>query len=204
MQVRNRLLQRAHLGRRDTGLPAYQQGLKVLGTPLGTNEFVAVHLHTLSAQHRIFLELLSILLDLQVAVPSSTIHPPCRPASPHCRVCCGRSVLHCLALVLQVRAAPQDPLPNLAQRRARRAPIRPAGRGIPYSGLLSESHSNACFVFEMQGLAYKLGMTAKSWTMQDLYHAVANLVATLSTLDPIGCYVSTHARVAFRRSCGVS
>ena len=58
MQVRNRLLQRAHLGRRDTDLPAYQQGLKVLGTPLGTNEFVAVHLHTLSAQHRIFLELL--------------------------------------------------------------------------------------------------------------------------------------------------
>ena len=27
----------------NTDLPAYQQGLKVLGTPLGTNEFVAVH-----------------------------------------------------------------------------------------------------------------------------------------------------------------
>ena len=80
-------------------------------------------------------------------------------------------MLHCLALVLQVRVAPEDPLPNLAQRRARRAPIRLACRGIPYSALLSESHSNACFVFEMQGLAYKLGMTAKSCTMQDLYHA---------------------------------
>ena len=90
------------------------------------------------------------------------------------------------------------------QRALRQIDSSAACRGIPYAALLSESHPNACFVFQMQGLAYKLGMTAKSWTMQDLYHAVANLVATLSTLDPIVCYVSTHARVAFRRSCGVS
>eukprot|EP00439_Symbiodinium_sp_Y106_P028817 s3110_g3.t1 len=47
--------------------PGSQQGLKVLGTPLGTDEFVAAHLHTLSVQHRPFLELVPTLPDLQVA-----------------------------------------------------------------------------------------------------------------------------------------
>ena len=56
-----------HIWVGDTNLPAYQQSLKVLGTPLGTDEFVAAHLHTLSAQHRTFLELLPTLPDLQVA-----------------------------------------------------------------------------------------------------------------------------------------
>ena len=57
------------------------------------------------------------------------------------------------------------------QRAFRQIDSSAACRRLPYAALLSECHSNVCFVFEMQGLAYKLGMTAKSWSMQDLYHA---------------------------------
>ena len=47
-----------------------------------------------------------------------------------------------------------------------------ACRGFPYDAtLLSDSQSNTDFVFEMHSLAFKLGMTTKSWTVQDLYHA---------------------------------
>ena len=46
-----------------------------------------------------------------------------------------------------------------------------ACRGLPYATLLSDSQSITAFVFEMHSLAFKLGMIAKSWTVQDLYHA---------------------------------
>eukprot|EP00439_Symbiodinium_sp_Y106_P062335 s3397_g9.t1 len=123
----------------DTGLPAYQQGLKVLGTPLGTDEFVAAQLHTLSAQHRPLLELLPTLPDLQdawllllyCANPRAQYIPRAGPpaltavfAAEH-----DRSVLHCLALLLQVHAAPDDPLRGLATRPAH-LPLRHGGLGL--------------------------------------------------------------------------
>ncbi|CAE7822051.1 unnamed protein product [Symbiodinium sp. CCMP2456] len=123
----------------DSGLPAYQQGLKVLGAPLGTDEFVVAQLHTLSAQHRALLELLPSLPDLQVAwllllycANPRAQHilravPPALTAvfaAEH-----DRSMLHCLALLLQVRAAPDDPLPGLAIRRAH-LPLRHGGLGL--------------------------------------------------------------------------
>ena len=49
--------------------------------------------------------------------PACTVHTPRRPACPFLAEH-DRSVLHCLALLLQVHAAPDDPLPGLATRRA--------------------------------------------------------------------------------------
>jgi len=40
-----------------------------------------------------------------------------------------RSVMHCLALLLHVQVAPEDPLPNVALRRAH-LPLRHGGLGL--------------------------------------------------------------------------
>eukprot|EP00439_Symbiodinium_sp_Y106_P032147 s3071_g3.t2 len=100
-----------HIWVGDTNLPAYQQSLKVLGTPLGTDEFVAAHLHTLSAQHRTFLQLLPTLPDLQVAwllllyCASPRAQYILRAVPPALTAVFAaehaRSMLHCLALLLQ-------------------------------------------------------------------------------------------------------
>ena len=120
-------------------LPATQRGLKVLGTPLGTDEFVAAHLDFLSAQHRAFLELLPTLPDLQVAwllllycaCPRAQyvlrILPPALTAAFAAEH--DHSILSCLAQLLQVEASSDSPLPALIARRAHLS-LRLGGLGL--------------------------------------------------------------------------
>ena len=124
---------------RDASLPATQRGLKVLGTPLGTDEFVAAHLDSLSAQHRTFLELLPTLPDLQVAwllllycaCPRAQyvlrILPPALTAAFAAEH--DHRILSCLAQLLQVEASSDSPLPALVARRAH-LPLRLGGLGL--------------------------------------------------------------------------
>ena len=51
----------------DPALPPQDRGLRVLGSPLGTDEYVAAQLQHLSVQHRALLQLLPGIHDLQVS-----------------------------------------------------------------------------------------------------------------------------------------
>ena len=52
---------------RGSQLPFHQQGIKVLGTPLGHPEFVRAHLDRIAIEHRTFLERIPSVPDLQSA-----------------------------------------------------------------------------------------------------------------------------------------
>ena len=45
-------------------------------------------------------------------------------------------------------------------------------RGLPYAALLSENSDQRHFLWQLHRLALKLGMSAKLWTTQDLYHVL--------------------------------
>ena len=49
------------------GLPTDQQGIKVLGTPLGHDDFVASHLQEVARDHQGFLRKIPLVKDLQCA-----------------------------------------------------------------------------------------------------------------------------------------
>ena len=69
-------IRHAHISVGDTGLRAYQQGLQVLGTPFGTDEFIAAQRHTLSAQHCVFSSF------SQPSASHAPLRPRARPAVP--------------------------------------------------------------------------------------------------------------------------
>ena len=48
-------------------LPVESQGIKVLGTPLGHPEFVASHLEHIAEEHRVLLERMPAVQDVQSA-----------------------------------------------------------------------------------------------------------------------------------------
>ena len=52
---------------RGSGIPAVEQGLKVLGTPLGHPEYVADQLEQLTAEHLTLLDRIPAIPDLQCA-----------------------------------------------------------------------------------------------------------------------------------------
>ena len=52
---------------RGSGIPTEQQGIKVLGTPLGHDDFVAQHLRTVTRDHHCLLERIPLMQDVQSA-----------------------------------------------------------------------------------------------------------------------------------------
>ena len=52
---------------RGSGLPTAEQGIKVLGTPLGHEDFVAAHLSSVLRAHQILLERIPLVQDVQCA-----------------------------------------------------------------------------------------------------------------------------------------
>ena len=49
------------------GVPTREQGIKVLGTPLGHDDFVAAHLESVLAEHQILLTRIPLVKDVQSA-----------------------------------------------------------------------------------------------------------------------------------------
>ena len=134
------------------GMPASQQPnvvSKFWGTPLGTDEFVAAHLDSLSAQHRTFLEPLPRLPDLQVAwlmllycaCPRAQyvlrILPPAFTAAFAAEH--DHRLLSCLAQLLQVEASSDSPL-AAGSRCPPRPPAAPAWRASSPPGHPAPRH----------------------------------------------------------------
>ncbi len=123
----------------DTSLPPDERGLRILGIPLGTDEFAAAYLQNLSAQHRALLDVLPSVPDLQVAwlllffCANPRAQYVLRALPPALTAAFAfehdRSVLLCLAQLLQVDPGAGDPLPDLVARRAHVA-LRHGGLGL--------------------------------------------------------------------------
>ena len=64
-----RIAQRSILGKvwRGSQVPTADQGMKVLGTPLGHEDYVARHLESLAEEQRVLLERIPMVHDVQSA-----------------------------------------------------------------------------------------------------------------------------------------
>ncbi|CAE6971831.1 unnamed protein product [Symbiodinium sp. CCMP2456] len=123
----------------DAALPPQDRGLRVLGSPVGTDEYVAAQLQHLSAQHRALLELLPGIHDLQVSwllllyCASPRVHYCLRLLPPALTAVFAathdRNILCCLAQLLQLVLGGADPLPHFAAARAHLC-LRHGGLGL--------------------------------------------------------------------------
>ena len=48
-------------------MPTHEQGIKVLGTPLGLEDFMAAHVESVLTEHHIFISRISTVKDVQSA-----------------------------------------------------------------------------------------------------------------------------------------
>ena len=123
----------------DPELPAAERGLRVLGTPLGTPEYVAAQLDTLTTQHGRLLARLPDVPDLQVAwllllycaLPRAQyvlrVLPP--PATRAFSAAHDRSNLSCLATLLRVESTGEFLANELVCGRAQLS-LRHGGLGL--------------------------------------------------------------------------
>ena len=123
----------------DSALPPQDRGLRVLGSPLGTDEYVAAQLQHLSVQHRALLQLLPGIHDLQVSwllllfCASPRVHYCLRLLPPALTAVFAaehdRNILCCLAQLLHIVPGDADPLPQSAAARANLS-LRHGGLGL--------------------------------------------------------------------------
>ena len=123
----------------DPALPPQDRGLRVLGSPLGTDEYVAAQLQHLSVQHRALLQLLPGIHDLQVSwllllfCACPRVHYCLRLLPPALTAVFAaehdRNILCCLAQLLHIVPGDADPLPQSAAARANLS-LRHGGLGL--------------------------------------------------------------------------
>ena len=178
----------------DTSLPPDERGLRVLGTPLGTDEYVAAYVQTLSAQHRAFLEVLPSVPDLQVAwlllffCASPRAQYVLRALPPALTAAFAfehdRGVLLCLAQLLQVDPGAGDPLPDLTARRVHLA-LRHGGLGLRSAAAHAPAAYFASWADTMPAVLSRDRALCKSW-LRELQGGASN-IRSLAALQ--GCAV---------------
>ena len=120
---------------RGSMLPEVQQGMKVLGTPLGHPAYVAEHLRSVSREQQVLLDRIPLVQDLQTAwllllhCASARVNYLMRAVSPDSTAEFAQShdeaLWQCLCLILRI-----DPTEPLEVRDAAAVPLSLGGLGV--------------------------------------------------------------------------